>query len=248
MLNYSAPQSSTIYLHRVGRTARAGRAGRACTLAAESDRKVVKEVVRAARNQGARIVSRVVDAHLADACMERVDALAEEVEAILTMEKEERALGEAERDVRKGENLVDFEAEIKSRPKRTWFATGREKDMAKERGRKELNGHADATSHQYPSKQAPSTKGKLSNKQKKALDAKKEMRDGRAWKKGKGDAKTAVAGTRPATAKVKVKVKARGKTTGNPKSKLKAKVKEGRGGSKNPIGASGGVKRPRKQP
>lgn len=216
MLNYSAPQSSTIYLHRVGRTARAGRAGRACTLAAEPDRKVVKEVVRAARDQGAHIVSRVVDSHLADACMERVDALAEEVEAILSMEKEERALGEAERDVRKGENLVGFEAEIKSRPKRTWFATGREKDLAKERGRKELNGHADATVHKPKSKQAP-TQGKLSNKQKKALDAKKEMRDGRAWKKGKGDSKTV--GTGMGKAKV----------TGKPKAKMKANERWGGG-------------------
>lgn len=246
VLNYSAPQSSTIYLHRVGRTARAGRAGRACTLAAESDRKVVKEVVRAARNQGAHIVSRVVDAHLADACMDRVDGLAEEVEAILTMEKEERALGEAERDVRKGENLVDFEAEIKSRPKRTWFATEREKDMAKERGRKELNGPADATAHhQPPSKQAPSKKGsKLSNKQRKALDAKKEMRDGRAWKKGKGDSKAV--GTGKGTTKVKVKVKARDRVTGKPKANLKMKVKEGRGGNRKSIGSSGAVRGRRK--
>ena len=188
MLNYSAPQSSTIYLHRVGRTARAGRAGRACTLAAEPDRKVVKEVVRAARDQGARVVSRVVDHHLADACMERVDALAEEVETILTMEKEERALGAAEMEVRKGENLVGFEDEIKSRPKRTWFATGREKELAKERGRKELNGRIDAAAGPQPkAKSALPTRGKLSNKVKKSLDAKKEMRDGRTWKNTNGN-------------------------------------------------------------
>jgi ATP-dependent RNA helicase DDX27 len=42
VINYEAPQSHEIYLHRVGRTARAGRTGRACTLAAEPDRKVVK--------------------------------------------------------------------------------------------------------------------------------------------------------------------------------------------------------------
>jgi ATP-dependent RNA helicase DDX27 len=148
---------------------------------------VVKEVVRAARAQGAQVVSRVVDSHLADACMARVDALADEVEAILAMEKEERALGEAEREVRRGENLVGFEDEIKSRPKRTWFATGREKELARERGRQELNGPEAAATDKHFKRVAPH--GKLSNKQKKSLDAKKEMQNGRAWKKGKGDSK-----------------------------------------------------------
>ena len=231
MLNYSAPQSSTIYLHRVGRTARAGRAGRACTLAAESDRKVVKEVVRAARSQGAKIASRVVDAHLVDACMNRIDALESEIDTILRMEKEERALGEAERDVRKGENLVEFEAEIKSRPKRTWFATEREKEMAKEAGRKELNGRTDGMGSTQESQSSQkgkegkgNGKGRLSNNQKKALDAKKEMRDGRVWKKGKGmgDPKSrAEAGTGKRTGIAKTKMKSKGKA----KEKISGKSK-----------------------
>lgn len=66
VINYEAPQSHEIYLHRVGRTARAGRAGRACTLAAEPDRKVVKAAVKSARAQGAKIVSQVVEAAEAD--------------------------------------------------------------------------------------------------------------------------------------------------------------------------------------
>lgn len=171
-------------------------------------------------------MSRVVDAHLADACMDRIDALEEEVDAVLTMEKEERAMGEAERDVRKGENLVEFEAEIKSRPKRTWFATEREKGIAKERGRKELNGAAqqaditDRTGPEGRQSKKKVTKRKLSNKQKKALDAKKEIRERRAWKKGKG------MGGSAGTAKTKTK----GKPPEKPKAKFKVKVKEGRGG------------------
>src|SRR5437667_9202482 len=42
VINYEAPVSYNIYLHRVGRTARAGRIGRAITLAGEQDRKIVK--------------------------------------------------------------------------------------------------------------------------------------------------------------------------------------------------------------
>lgn len=188
-------------------------------------------------------MSRVVAPHLADACMARVDALEEEIEAILSMEKEERALGEAERDVRRGENLVEHEAEIKARPKRTWFATEREKGMARERGRKELNGvgvgdgvgsgqqadiavavngngigSARGSQSSHQSKKVK-VKGKLSNNQKKALEAKKEIRDGRAWKKGKG-----MGDSRPVVGRTGGLGKGTGKGTGKTKTKMKGKI------------------------
>lgn len=46
MLNYDAPRSLETYLHRVGRTARAGAGGVAVTLVGDDDRLLVKEVVR----------------------------------------------------------------------------------------------------------------------------------------------------------------------------------------------------------
>ncbi|KAL8652917.1 MAG: hypothetical protein Q9210_002409, partial [Variospora velana] len=109
VLNYTAPQSLNIYLHRVGRTARAGAPGRACTLAAEPDRKIVKAAVRAAKAQGAKVVSRTVDAAEADKWQERIDSLSDEIDGILAEEKELKSMTDAERDVRKGENLMEFE-------------------------------------------------------------------------------------------------------------------------------------------
>lgn len=207
----------------------------------------MKEVVRAARSQGAKIASRVIDAPLADACMARIEALESEIDAILKMEREERALGAAERDVRKGENLVEFEADIKGRPKRTWFATGREKETARERGWRELNGVSSAAQGPQSSKKGndgkekgkeDKGKGKLSNNQKKALDAKREMRDGgRVWKKGKGDSnqigKGAVRAGKGTTGKGKTKgkkmssgiSKVKGKGRGKGKAKGKGKGK-----------------------
>src|SRR2546430_9036848 len=112
VINYEAPQSHEIYLHRVGRTARAGRSGRACTIAAEPDRKVVKTAVKAARVQGAKIASRIVPPEEADKWAERLNELHNEVDEVLAEEKEEKALATAERDVKKGENLVEHEREI----------------------------------------------------------------------------------------------------------------------------------------
>lgn len=178
MINYEAPQSHEIYLHRVGRTARAGRAGRSCTIAAEPDRKVVKQAVKSGKAQGAKIVSRTVDARLADECAKKAEGLESELEAILKDEREEKALAGAETQLRKGENIIEHESEIKSRPKRTWFESEREKQIAKKNGQAELNGAVGMGNKKV---------GKLSGKDKKMLDDRRERKEGRVWKKGKRD-------------------------------------------------------------
>lgn len=197
MLNYEPPQSHAIYLHRVGRTARAGLSGRACTLVAEPDRKIVREIVRAAKAQGpgsAKVVSRVLDPNALDRYDRRLASLADEIDDILRLEKEERAMGDAERDVRRGENLVGFGDEIASRPRRTWFTGERDKQQARERGAQELNGTG--SSGATPAGKRNGV-GKLSGKKKKRLDDRK-LRNGhgddgegeadnkaRMWKKPK---------------------------------------------------------------
>ncbi|MCJ1355446.1 MAG: nucleolar DEAD-box protein required for synthesis of 60S ribosomal subunit [Icmadophila ericetorum] len=179
VLNYEAPQSHEIYLHRVGRTARAGRSGRACTIAAETDRKVVKAAVKAGKAQGAKIVSRVVEPGLVDEWMKKIGKLEEELEEILKAEKEEKQLSQAEMHLRKGENFIDHESEIMARPKRTWFESEKEKRVSKKAGRAELNGAESVVSKKKD--------GKLSNKDKKRLDDTRERKEGKVWKKGKTD-------------------------------------------------------------
>ena len=175
VVNYTAPQNATIYLHRVGRTARAGRAGRACTLAAEPDRKVVKEIVKAAKAQNAKVVSRTVDAEIVDALHSELEALEPEMDAILKDEKAERALQGVEMQIQKGDNLMKHEGEIKARPKRTWFESEREKVVAKKKGFEELNGVGGKEKK----------KGRLSGKDRKRLDDGRERREGKVWKKGR---------------------------------------------------------------
>ena len=81
--------------------------------------------------------------------------------------------------VRKGENIISHEAEIKSRPKRTWFESEKEKLVAKKKGTVELNGAVGLGKK--------TAGGKLSHKDKKRLDDGRERKEGRVWKKGKGE-------------------------------------------------------------
>ncbi|EGE80902.1 2-isopropylmalate synthase [Blastomyces dermatitidis ATCC 18188] len=203
VINYEAPQSHEIYLHRVGRTARAGRSGRACTLAAEPDRKVVKAAVKTGRAQGAKIVSRPIDSAEADKWAAKVEEMQEEVKEILKEEKEEKQLAQAEMEVTRGSNLINHEKEIMSRPKRTWFETEKEKLQAKQRSLEELNG---------PSKKK---KGKLSGKDKKKLDDTRERKEGKVWKKGKAEREA------PAKGPAKLKDGQKGKRKAKPKARGK---------------------------
>lgn len=178
VINYEAPQSHEIYLHRVGRTARAGRQGRACTLAAEPDRKVVKAAVKAGRAQGAKIVSRVIEATEADEWAKKVDEMVDEIDEILVEEKEDKQLAQVEMQVRKGENIMAHEDEIKGRPKRTWFESEQDKLAAKKAGKTELNGIESVIKKKG---------GKLSNKDKKKLDDRESRMEGKVWKKGRAE-------------------------------------------------------------
>lgn len=183
VINYEAPQSLEIYVHRVGRTARAGRKGVAVTLAAEPDRKVVKAAVRAGKAQGAKITSRIVPPADAEKLQDQIDGMDEEIKEIMQEEKEEKQMANAEMQLKKGENMIEHEAEIKSRPKRTWFETEHDKKKAKTAGRDELNGERETMKKKGS--------GKLSNKDKKKLDVMALRSGGREWKKGKGDAEAA---------------------------------------------------------
>ena len=214
VINYETPQNHDIYLHRVGRTARAGRSGTAITIATESDRKIVRSVVKAGRSQGAQIASRIIPVAEADAWANRLASLEDDVTAVLEEEKTERALGVAERELRKGENLVVHADEIAARPKRTWFESEKAKTEARDKGRVELNGEIVL---------GKKGKAKLSNKEKKRLALKDERKEAQAWKKGKGDA--VEARRKPMAGKAGKAGKAGGKTKGKDGSKARGASK-----------------------
>ena len=243
VVNYEAPQSLEIYLHRVGRTARAGRSGRACTLAAEPDRKVVKQAVKTARGAGAKIASRVVESGEADAYAKRVDEMKEEIEEILKEEKEDKQLAQVEMELNKGQNIMTHEAEIKGRPRRTWFESEADKKSAKRAGRAELNGRT------LESVLKKNITGKLSNKDKKKLDAHSEREKEHVWKKGRAERDGAGAlapkrggakGGRGGQKKKPETANERSERHENPREPRGEGASRGRGGSSRGRGGRGG--------
>jgi ATP-dependent RNA helicase DDX27 len=180
VINYEAPQSHEIYLHRVGRTARAGRSGRSCTIAAEPDRKVVKQAVKTSREQGAKVVSRQVPGEEVQKWSKKLRDMEEEIEEVEKEEKEERALSITERELKRGENMIAHEDEIKARPRRTWYQSEKDKLAEKEKGAAALNGPLEPGAKKGEKK-------KLSGKDRKKLELKDVRSEGKVWKKGKDE-------------------------------------------------------------
>ncbi|KAG0352069.1 P-loop containing nucleoside triphosphate hydrolase protein [Gamsiella multidivaricata] len=137
VINFNMPQNYSIYQHRVGRTARAGRNGRAVTLAGENDRKLLKMAIKNADKK--TVKHRVIPQDVITRYRERVEGLTESVKEIMAEEKEDKVLRQAEMEMKKSQNLLKHEDEIYSRPAKTWFQTTDEKKLAADKGKAALN-------------------------------------------------------------------------------------------------------------
>ncbi|GAA98214.1 uncharacterized protein L969DRAFT_22594 [Mixia osmundae IAM 14324] len=166
VINFEMPGSFDIYLHRVGRTARAGNAGRALTLVGDSDRKMVKQATKAAPAD--RFKQRVLPPEVIKEATDRVTELQAEINTVMQEEREEKEIRRAEMEAKKGQNLIEYKQEIAGRPRRTWFQSEGDKKKAK-----------DAGTAQYNSGFEEKARGpkKLNHKQKRRQDALRDARN-----------------------------------------------------------------------
>ncbi|XP_054819312.1 DEAD-box ATP-dependent RNA helicase 28 [Prosopis cineraria] len=127
VINFACPRDLTSYVHRVGRTARAGREGYAVTFVTDNDRSLLKAI---AKRVGSKLKSRIVAEQSVVKWSHAIEQMEDDIAAILEEEREERALRKAEMEATKAENMIEHREEIYSRPKRTWFMTEKEKKVA----------------------------------------------------------------------------------------------------------------------
>ncbi|KAF5747184.1 DEAD-box ATP-dependent RNA helicase 28-like [Tripterygium wilfordii] len=130
VINFACPRDLTSYVHRVGRTARAGREGYAVTFVTDNDRSLLKAI---AKRAGSKLKSRTVAEQSIIKWSQRIEQMEDEVAVkrviliMLNYFREEMALRKAEMEATKAENMIAHKDEIFSRPKKTWFVTEKEK-------------------------------------------------------------------------------------------------------------------------
>ncbi|OWZ19594.1 DEAD/DEAH box RNA helicase [Phytophthora megakarya] len=130
VINYEMPKDITTYVHRVGRTARAGRNGRAVTLTSESRRLVMKQVSRHCKGF---VKSRAVPDPVIAQWKARIESMQEDVKLVMHEETLEKRMREVEKEATRATNLLKHRDEINSRPARTWFMSEKEKKNVNER-------------------------------------------------------------------------------------------------------------------
>ncbi|KAJ2498422.1 nucleolar DEAD-box protein required for synthesis of 60S ribosomal subunit [Coemansia sp. RSA 1972] len=129
VINYTMPTQFAQYLHRVGRTARAGRTGRAITLIGESDRKMLKMAVKNSAKD--KIKQRVVPIDVLNKYRAKVDEVAEQMKSVYADEKQDKMIQDAEMQMSKASNMLKHKTEIQNRPRKTWFQSTKDRKDSK---------------------------------------------------------------------------------------------------------------------
>lgn len=156
VINFELPCALRAYVHRVGRTARAGRDGKAVSLVSGRDRELLQDIVARAPSA---VKTRIIPEEAMDTWRGKVVALQEDLKRAFAAEKMAKAMSMAEMEVWKGavwrgppfalavmapwrrgmasqankaHNLLTHAEEIKGRPARTWFQSQRQKQARRD--------------------------------------------------------------------------------------------------------------------
>lgn len=128
VINFVMPVTMQHYIHRVGRTARAGRVGVSVSLAGEQERSLVKEIIKNAKNP---VKNRIILPDIIDKYSKKLQSLETDVNKILEEERNERELAKIENQANRAEKLL--KSESNKGAERTWFQTQKERKEEKEK-------------------------------------------------------------------------------------------------------------------
>jgi len=125
VVNYDMPTQLEPYLHRVGRTARAGASGKAVSFITDDSRKLLKKILKTSKE---KMQNRVIPIDILENNRNKIEGMEDNIKQIILEEHEDREIRIAERDAAKAQNLVEHADEIKRRPQRTWFQSETQKN------------------------------------------------------------------------------------------------------------------------
>jgi ATP-dependent RNA helicase DDX27 len=146
VINFEMPSQLATYIHRIGRTARAGRSGRSCTLIGEGRRYLMKELMKESSNKNkpkidgnsvsinqieTRVIrSRTIPAAVIAHFAAKLQGLELHYEEVLQAESVAKLDRIAEMEVTRAQNLIEHADEIKNRPQKEWFASKADKQRS----------------------------------------------------------------------------------------------------------------------
>ncbi|XP_075033778.1 putative ATP-dependent RNA helicase DDX27 [Mixophyes fleayi] len=127
VINLTMPGTVKHYVHRVGRTARAGKAGRSVSLVGEEERKMLKEIVKKAQ---APVKARILPQDVISKFRDKITKLEKEIYAVLQLEREEKEMQKSEAQISVAQKKLQSGAEPENM-ERSWFQTREERKKEK---------------------------------------------------------------------------------------------------------------------
>ncbi|KAM9296226.1 putative ATP-dependent RNA helicase DDX27 [Gastrophryne carolinensis] len=127
VINLTMPATMKHYVHRVGRTARAGKAGRSVSLVGEEERKLLKDIVK---NAQAPVKARILPQDVISKFRDRITKMEKEIYAVLQLEKEEKEMQKSEVQISAATKKLQQGGEPQA-PDRSWFQTREERKKEK---------------------------------------------------------------------------------------------------------------------
>lgn len=139
VINFDLVTDASKYVHRVGRTARAGNSGECISLYDDEEllafKKMGRKIMKGSKDK-LRIEYLAVDLGQVKAKKFLISKMAGQVRRALKEEYAERQLEKAEMEARKAQNMIDFGEQIRSRPKREWIVSNKQKKQIREHFKK----------------------------------------------------------------------------------------------------------------
>jgi ATP-dependent RNA helicase DDX27 len=129
VINFVMPISTEHYIHRVGRTARAGRAGISVSLAGEQERKIVKDIIKNAVNP---VKNRIIPPEIVEKYRKKLIALNPEIKRVYDEEKAEKLMAQTETQIKITEKKL-ASGKNDTKESRQWFQTHKQRMEEKER-------------------------------------------------------------------------------------------------------------------
>jgi len=130
VINYAMPMSFKHYIHRVGRTARAGKSGRSISMVAENDRWLVKEIIK---SSAIPVKSRVIPSEVIQVYKDKVEQLSAKIVEKFKEEQAEKLMDKAESQINHAQKKIKGGKKEEPKMKRTWLANVEYKFGAKEK-------------------------------------------------------------------------------------------------------------------
>uniref|UniRef100_A0A7S2LTE3 RNA helicase n=1 Tax=Leptocylindrus danicus TaxID=163516 RepID=A0A7S2LTE3_9STRA len=125
VINYEIPNQLATYVHRIGRTGRAGRKGTSCSLVSEGRRQNMKKIISLSPQSPA--VTRTIPPDVIGHFMKKIETLQESINVVLEAEYVARLDAKTQMELKKAQNMIEHADEIAARPRKEWIKSNKEK-------------------------------------------------------------------------------------------------------------------------